>query len=330
MARMNYRLFGNTGLQVSEIGLGCSNLGGGVFFKDDRESIRVLNLAFEQGINFFDTADSYGYGHSEELLGRTFKTRRNKIIIASKVGMLPSSLAHIGKKFLPILQPLRPLLQPWECTLKSVSKRRQDFSPAYITQAVEQSLRRVHTDYLDLYQLHNPPTSVLQQGEVFETLDDLRHQGKIRFYGVSAHTISDALLCLRYSNISSLQVVFNLLEQEAVEELFPQIEKYRIALIARVPLARGLLTNRMAIQTGHTLGARQERVGRTKVKELSFLERDGMRSISQAAILFVLHYPQISVVIPGTRSIRHLEQNIGALKTPPLTLEEIKKINIVS
>ena len=81
MAQMNYRQFGNTGVQVSEIGLGCSNLGGGVFYKDDRESIRMLNFAFEQGINFFDTADSYGYGHSEELLGRTFKTRRNKIII---------------------------------------------------------------------------------------------------------------------------------------------------------------------------------------------------------------------------------------------------------
>lgn len=330
MARMNYRLFGNTGLQVSEIGLGCSNLGGGVFFKDDRESIRVLNLAFEQGINFFDTADSYGYGHSEELLGRTFKTRRHKIIIASKVGMLPSSLAHIEKKFLPILQPLRPLLQPWEGALKSVSKTRQNFSPAYVTQAVEQSLRRLHTDYLDLYQLHSPPTSVLQQGEVFETLDDLRHQGKIRFYGVSAHTISDALLCLRYSNISSLQVAFNLLEREAVEELFPQIVKNGTALIARVPLARGLLTNKMAIQTGHTLGARQKQEGRTKVKELSFLQRNGTRSISQAAILFVLHYPQISVVIPGTRSIRHLEENIGALKAPPLTLEELKKINIVS
>ena len=329
MAGMNYRLFGNTGLQVSEIGLGCSNLGGGFFSKDNRESIRVLNLAFEQGINFFDTADSYGYGHSEELVGRTFKNRRNKIIIASKVGMLPSSLAHIGKQFLPILHPLRPLLQPWKGALKSISKLRQNFSPAYITQAVEQSLRRLHTDYLDLYQLHNPPTSVLQRGEVFNTLDDLRHQGKIRFYGVSAHTICDALLCLRYSNISSLQVVFNLLEQEAVEDLFPQIAKHGIALIARVPLARGLLTNKMVIQMGRTLGGRQEQEGRRKVKELSFLERNGTRTIAQAAILFVLRHPQISVVIPGTRKTKHLEENIGALKVPPLTVEELKKINIV-
>jgi aryl-alcohol dehydrogenase-like predicted oxidoreductase len=330
MAKMNYRRLGNTGLQVSEIGLGCSNVGGGVFDKDDRDSIRLLNFAFEQGINFFDTADSYGYGHSEELLGRTFKTRRNKIIIASKVGMLPSSLAHIGKQFLPILQPLLPLLQPWKHALKSVSKWRQNFSPAYITQAVEQSLRRLHTDYLDVCQLHNPPTSILQQGEVFETLDDLKHQGKIRFYGVSAHTISDALLCLRYSNISSLQVVFNLLKQEAVENLFPQVAKNGIALIARVPLARGLLTSKMAIRTGGILGVREEQEGRRKVKELSFLERNGMRSISQAAILFVLHHPEISVVIPGTRSIRHLEENIGALKAPSLTLEELKQIKTVS
>ncbi len=330
MGRMNYRLFGKTGLQVSEIGLGCSNLGGGVFDKDDRETIRVLNLAFEQGINFFDTADSYGYGHSEELLGRIFKSRRNQIIFASKVGMLSSSLAYIGKKFLPILQPLRPLLQPWKGAIRSVSKRRQNFSPGYITQAVEQSLRRLHTDYLDLYQLHNPPTSILQQGEVFETLDHLKHQGKIRFYGVSAHTISDALLCLQYSNISSLQVAFNLLKQEAVEDLFPQVEKKGIALIARVPLARGLLTSKMAIRTGGLLGVSEEQEGRRKVKELSFLERNGMRSISQAAILFVLHYPEISVVIPGTRSTKHLEENLGALKVSPLSLEELKKINEIS
>jgi aryl-alcohol dehydrogenase-like predicted oxidoreductase len=329
MAGMNYRSFGNTGLQVSEIGLGCSNLGGGVFFKNDSESIRVLNLAFELGVNFFDTADSYGYGHSEEIIGRTFKNRRNEIYIASKVGMLPSSLARIGKQLLPILPPLRPLLQPWKGALKSVSKKRQHFSSAYITQAVEQSLKRLRTDYLDVYQLHNPPTSILQQGEVFETLDDLRHKGKIRFYGVSANTISDALLCLRYSNISSLQVAFNLLEREAAEELLPQSAKHGIALIARVPLGRGLLTSKMAIQTGHTLEDRRQQEERAKVKELSFLERNGVRSISQAAILFVLHHPQISVVIPGTRSIRHLEQNIGALTAPPLTVEELKKLNMV-
>jgi aryl-alcohol dehydrogenase-like predicted oxidoreductase len=322
---MNYRYLGSTGLRVSEIGLGCSSIGGGVFYKDDRESVRVLHRAFELGVNFYDTADSYGYGHSEELIGHAFKGRRGQIVIASKVGMLPSMLGRVGKILLPILRPVRHAIQPWKDPLKGLSKRRQDFSSYHIKKAIEQSLRRLQTDYLDLYQLHSPPTYVLERGEVFETLDDLKRHGDIRFYGVSTGTITDALLCLRYSNISSLQVVLNILEQGAVKELLPLAQRKRVAIIARIPLARGLLTKKMTVQTGPPKSRRELQMARAKAEELSFLVNE-KRTLSQAAIQFVLHHPQVSVVIPGTRTVKHLEENVVALEAPPLIKEELMRI----
>jgi aryl-alcohol dehydrogenase-like predicted oxidoreductase len=324
---MNYRPFGSTGLRVSEIGLGCSSIGRRS--NDDRESVLLLNRAFELGINFFDTADAYGYGRSEELIGRAFKDRRRQVIIASKVGTLPSSLGRIGKVILPVLEPVRHVMQRWRGALERFSRPRQEFSSTYITAAIDKSLRRLQTDHIDLYQLHNPPTCLLQRGEIFETLDFLRNQGKVRFYGVSAETIGDALICLKYSNVSSIQVVLNLLEQEAVKVLLPLAQKKKIAIIARVPLARGLLTERMAVQTGPVVDNRELQSRRSRVEELSFLT-DGSRTLSQAAIQFVLHHPQVSVVIPGTRSIKHLEENVKALMALPLRKEELERIALLS
>lgn len=188
-------------------------------------------------------------------------------------------------------------------------------------------MKRLHTDYLDLYQLHSPPTWVLERGEVFETLDYLKDQGKIRFYGVSAETISDAILCLKYSNISSLQVALNFLEQEAVKELLPLAEQKKIAIIARSPLARGLLTKKMTVQTGPPAKyGIQLQKAKVKVEELSFLVNEGKRTLPQASIQFILHNPQVSVVIPGTRKVKELEENVGALEAPPLTKEELERI----
>jgi aryl-alcohol dehydrogenase-like predicted oxidoreductase len=227
--------------------------------------------------------------------------------------------------FLPVLQPVRYLIQPWKGSLKRVSKHRQDFSCDHIKKGIEQSLKRLHTDYLDLYQLHSPPTWVIEQGEVFETLDNLMQQGKIRFYGVSAHTISDSILCLKYPNLSSLQVVLNLLEQEATEELLSIAHQNKIAIIARIPLARGLLTKKRTVQTGLNVDIIQLKIAKAKVENLSFLVNE-RRTLSQAAIQFVLHHPQVSVVIPGTRRVEHLEENIRALEVSSLTKEELERI----
>ncbi len=326
---MDYRPLGCTGLQASEIGLGCSSLGWGVSFKDDTESMQVLDRAVELGINFFDTSDIYGFGHCEELIGRAFENRRSKMIIATRVGRLPSPLGRIVRMLLPALQHVLPL-DLWKGALKNLSYRRFDYSSSHIRNALEQSLRRFRTDYLDLYQLHSPPTSVLEQGDVFETFDHLKRQGKIRFYGVSVLTISDALLCLQYPNISSLQVPLNLLEQQAVKELLPLAAQKGIAIIARVPLAKGLLTKRMTTQAARPFKARQQETVRAKAQEFSFLAKEGQRSLAQAAIQFVLRHPQVSVVIPGTSTVQHLEENIGALGAPPFTEEELRKTALLS
>lgn len=327
--QMNYRSFGSTGLKVSEIGLGCSHIGGGVIKKDTKESIRLLLRAFELGVNFYDSADTYTNGRSETLIGSAFKDRRSQIIIASKVGMLPSSLYRLGKTLLPVLRPIRRVIEPWKSTLKKISKHTQEFSSLHINKSIEQTLRRLKTDYLDLYQLHSPASWVIERGEVFETLDVLKRQGKIRFYGVSAKTVGDAILCLKYINISSLQIEFNLLQQEASEELFPLLVQKKIAIIVRVPLARGLLTKNMIDKRGEVLNRRELQTARAKVVGLSFLVNE-KRALCQAALQFVVSHPQVSVVIPGTSKVKHLEDNIRALEAAPLTIEEIEKIAMLN
>ena len=322
---MNYRSFGDTGLKVSEIGLGCSHIGQGLIKRDKKESIRVLNRAYELGVNFYDTADSYTNGRSEKLIGSAFKDRRSQIIIASKVGMLHSSLYRFGKTFFPVLMPVRRVIEPWKSTIRKISKRRQEFSPLHIKKSIERSLRNLETDYLDLYQLHNPPSWIIERGEVFETLDLLKSQGKIRFYGISAKTIGDAILSLKYSNISSLQVVFNLLHQEASKELFPLASHRKIAIIVRVPLARGMLTKNLTDKSGELLNRTDLQTVRAKTVGLSFLVNE-KRSLCQAALQFVLSHPQVAVVIPGTSKVKHLEDNVRAPEAPPLTEEELGKI----
>ncbi len=326
---MNYRSFGSTGLKVSEIGFGCSRIGGGVIKKDNTESIRLLLRAYELGVNFYDTADTYTNGRSEKLIGRAFKDLRSHIVIASKVGMVHSSLYRLGKTLLPALTPIHRVIEPWKSTLKKVSKRRQEFSPLYIKKSIEESLSRLKTDYLDLYQLHSPPTSIIERGEVCETLDLLKSQGKIRFYGISAKTIGDAILSLKYINISSLQVEFNLLQQEASKELFPLVEEEKIAIIVRVPLARGLLTKNMTDKRGEVLNRRELQISRAKATGLSFLVNE-KRDLAQAALRFVLSHPQVSVAIPGISQVKHLEDNIRALEAPPLTGEALEKIALLN
>ncbi len=319
------RVLGATGLRVSVLGLGCSSLGGGVFYRNDAESIRLLNRAFERGVNFYDTADSYGYGHSERLLGRAFQGRRRDIIIATKAGFLPSSLANVARFALPVFAPFRRLLQPWKKPLNRASKKRQDFSPSHLIRAIEGSLRRLQTDYVDLYQLHNPPAAVLEEGGVFEVLERLKRQGKIRWYGVSAHTIEDAFIALRHSGVSTLQVVFNATEPEAAAQLFPAAARQQVGIIARVPLGRGLLTDRAKVQTGFwhdvTPAMQQRRLALEK------LARTAGCPIPQMALQFVLSHPEVSTAISGTRSAQHLDENLQALERPPVRAEELSMLS---
>jgi len=323
---MNYRILGSTGLEVSELGLGCSSLGNSIFnYGDEGEFLEVLNYAFENDINFFDTADTYGFGNSEALIGKAFSKRRDKVIISTKVGFLPSSLSSHTKNLIPFLGNARKLIIPFKKRLKRLSKKKQDFSSEHIRQSIEKSLIRLKTDYIDIYLLHNPPVEIIKEGEVFKILDELKAAGKIRFYGISAHSIDDAVLCLSFPEISVLLVEFNLLNQEATLKLFPLLEKKQPGIIARVPLARGLLTVNGKVKTGF-FSYNEELYTKCKAN-LEKLENEiGNKILPEAAFRFILGYKQVSTLIVGTRSMTHLKENLRILSDQSLTNDELRKI----
>ena len=314
---MEYRPLGNTGLMTSAIGLGCSRLGASVFEDDRTETLSLLHFALEHGINFFDTADSYGYGNSERLLGKAFQGKRDKVIIATKGGFLPSSLARFGKYIVPFIGPFRSLLTRKKTNLKKLSQKRQNFDIDYLKQALENSLRRLGTDYIDLYQLHSPPRSILENDQIFHFLDQCQHEGKIRFYGISVNTIEDGLFCLQNQNIATLQVPINILEQQATTDLLPKT--LHTGIIARVPLARGLLTDKAVVQTG--LHVKNCVPLRKQLQTLRDTCKQEERNISDVAIQFLLQFNPISSIIVGTKSVKHLSHNILAGQQPALSQE---------
>ena len=321
---MNYRSFGRAGWQVSELGMGCAALGGGVYQKNDREAIATLREALDAGINFFDTASSYSAGHSERLIGLAFKGRRDRVIIASKVGMFYPPAVRLASRFKYLLIPVRALLGPIAPSLNRIKYAHKygNFSPRRITESVHGSLKRLGTDYIDLYQLHNPPPDGLAHDDLCEPLEQLKRQGKIREYGISCKETSAAPLALRHS-IASVQVIFNLLDQEALTQCLPLAGERNVAVIARLPFAQGLLTDaretkadRIATDSAK-VAPRRERAARFR-----FLATD-QRTMAQAALRFVLQTPGVSVALAGMSTRGHLQENLGALSAQPLSGEEL-------
>ena len=205
---MRYRTLGSTGPRVSEIGFGCARIGG-VFGEGKAtadETIRLLRDALDRGITFYDTADIYAQGESEALLGRAFQSRRDKVVIATKAGYCLPTQRRLIARMKPIVRPILRLLRLKRQSLPSAvsGSLSQDFSPAYLTRALESSLRRLRTDHVDFFQLHSPPASALQSGDFLDTLDKLKSQGKTRHYGIAADSPTDALLCLGLPGISAI------------------------------------------------------------------------------------------------------------------------------
>jgi aryl-alcohol dehydrogenase-like predicted oxidoreductase len=324
---MQYKKFGTTDLEVSAMGLGCSRLGGSFGGSGDKEAIATLQQAFDSGINFYDTADSYGQGKSETLLGKTFKNQRDQVIFSTKAGYCLSAAGSLAAKVKPLVKPLigviKSVLKSQNSSLDQArgSFLQQDFSADYLKQSVEGSLKRLGTDYIDLFQLHSPPSTELQSGEVFLTLDSLQQQGKIRYYGVSCDTIEDALLCLQYPNVSSIQVEINLLEQRALQQLLPNAQTKGKAIIARQPFASGKL---LKLDDDGTAD------DHLKVSQYLQLSTNAARPITQFALQFLLQLEEISVVIPGASRPTHLQDNLAALSAPPLTAEELAAIAAIS
>ena len=324
---VNYRRFGNTSLRVSEIGLGCSRLGGTSY--SDKQALYRLMEARNRGINFFDTADVYAQGRSEQLLGKAFKQERANVILATKAGyQLPAS-GRLGAWLKPVLRPALHLVSKFRSQVQKTRAvhKPQTFAPAYLSKAIEASLRRLQTDYLDIFLLHSPSADVIAAGQFVETLEVAKAQGKIRWYGVSCRTVDDAKLCLRYSGISAVQIPINLLEFDGVPSFLTMAEKANIAVIARQPFASGFLAQSAADITFESLSVPEQefKCSLEQVKAFQFLELRNARTIAQASLEFVLRLPRVSLVLAGMNNEKHFYENLAA-RERPLSQEEMAQI----
>ncbi len=327
---MHYRTFGNTSLRVSEIGLGCSRLAG--TSNSDKQVLSRLLDAFHGGVNVFETADVYAQGRSEQLLGQAFKHERPNVIIATKAGYRLTPAGTFVARLKPVLRPALHLVSQLRKHVQRTHtvQKGQTFSPQYLTRAIEGSLRRLQTDYLDLFQLHSPPSEVITSGEFIDTLESAKSQGKIRWYGVSCRTIDDAVLCSKYSGISSVQIPINLLQFEGVPSFLELAQQANIGVIARQPLASGFLARQVNDITPEHLSVAEHEFRRKleQARAFQFLERTNCRTIAQAALEFVLRLPGVSFVIAGMSTQQHLNENLAAPKRP-LTHNEMEQIYAV-
>ena len=312
---MHYRRLGRTGMMVSEIGFGGWPIGGLRWGSvEDEASLRALQRAFDLGINFFDTADVYGHGHSEDLIGQAFASKRPNVVVATKVGID----FYAG-------EPAKP-----------------NFSPEYIRTALERSLERLRTDYLDILQLHNPPQKLAKDDGVWDTLAELKREGKLRFFGISARTANDALAFLKAADADdehsrrfgdTLQVAFNLLEQDAAAKgVFVEAYRQDWGIIARVPLASGMLTGKYAGDhyfppTDFRSTWSPGRVGETarRVQTLRSLVKPPVDTMTQAALAFVLSQEAVSAVITGAKTEAQVEENVRAPELAPLPQDDLRQ-----
>src|SRR3989442_5329422 len=303
---MKPRFVGRTGLKVSEIGFGAWAIGGSAHGNsygptDDATSIAALRRAVELGVNFIDTADVYGWGHSEELIGEGLVGRRDDVHLATKVG---GDFYHGGV--------------------------RMNFDDGYIAFALERSLKRLRTDHVDVYQLHNPPAELMGDPATYEVLDALKAEHKIEHYGGSVHEPAEAVLCLEAGAPEVLQIPFSLFRQEGIDELFDEGRKANVGIIAREPLGNGFLSGKIRADAPFPAGGIRHHwpasmvAGRAGAAErLSFLARAD-RTMAQAALQFVLSFPAVSVTIPGAKTVAQIEENAAASGATPLTADEVR------
>ena len=300
LTSMQYRILGKTGLRVSVVGLGTMVHAGHFGPMRDEESLSAIDTALDLGVNFIDTSDAYGAGYSETLLGQTLKGRRDKVIIATKGGNV----------------------------MTGPDRGKRNFAADYIDGVLHESLKRLQTDYIDLYQLHNPTVEVIQRGEVWDVLERRQKEGKIRHYGVSINSMEEGVAAAQDGRSASIQVEYNLLAQEPAEAFFPLAQAANIGIIARVPLKRGILTGKLTAADeqrfqGEDVRARSFkgeafRKELAKAEQLRFLVRGPVQSLVQAAIAFCVAHPAVAVTIAGARNAAQMRENAaGADVTLP-------------
>ena len=314
---MKYRELGRTGWSVSTISFGTWAIGSAWGSVDDTDSLAALHRAVDLGVNFFDTADVYGDGRSERLLAQLKHQRKEQIVIATKAGRRLNP--HVASGY----------------TAKN------------LTEFIERSLRNLETDTLDLLQLHCPPTEVYYYPELFGALDQLTDQGKIRYYGVSVQTIEEAIKAIEYPNVQTVQIIFNIFRQRPAEIFFELAKQQKVGILARVPLASGLLSGKMTAKTkfeesdhrfynrhgeafdkGETFSGVDYDTGLQAVEELRGLVPEGM-TMAQFALRWILMFDAVSCAIPGAKRPSQVEENIFAAESPALSDETMRAVTKV-
>jgi len=306
---MEYRQLGRTGFNVSAISFGAWAIGSAWGEVDDRESLAALHRAVDLGVNFFDTADVYGDGRSERLLARLRKERSETIYIATKAGRRLEKQEPGG------------------------------YNRQNLTAFVERSLKNLETEALDLLQLHCPPTEVYYMPEVFDILDDLVRAGKICHYGVSVEKVEEALKAIEYPGVKTVQIIFNIFRQRPAELFFKLAKQRQVGILARVPLASGLLTGKMTAQTsfppddhrnynrrgeafdvGETFSGVPFAKGLEAVEKLRPLVPQGW-SLTQFALRWILMFDEVTCAIPGAKRPAQVEENVSAADLDPIPHE---------
>lgn len=313
---MNLRAFGKTDLQVSEFGLGCARIGG-IFNGDSAGFLRLFAAAADSGINFFDTADMYSQGESEVLLGKAFLKSRSSVIIASKAGYCLPTRRRFAARLKPLLRPLIRALKIRRDKLPSGTRGvlSQDFTPAYLRSAVDASLKRIRTDYLDLLQLHSVPLEVVLGGEWQQVLESLKRSGKIRYYGLSVDALDAGLAGLNYTGVSSVQCVLNLLEQGSARELIPRAKAHGVGVIAREILSNGLLVKPLQELDLKGYCGSDEEAERRIVQLKDFREQAAASgtSLPSLALRYASQLDGVSVALIGARSALQLQSLLAPL-----------------
>ncbi len=314
---MEYRELGRTGWQVSAVSFGGWAIGGTWGPVQDSDSLAALHRAVELGVNFFDTADVYGDGRSERLLGQLRRDHREIIIIGTKAGRRLNPHVAAG------------------------------YNRENLSAFVERSLKNLRMEALDLLQLHCPPPAVYYMPEVFGFLDDLVEAGKVRTYGVSVERVEEALKAIEYPNVHTVQIIFNMFRHRPSELFFEQAQKRRVGVLARVPLASGMLTGKLRPDTafdrddhrafnrqgesfdrGETFSGVDYDVGLQAVAELKAICPPGM-SMVQFALRWILMFKAVSCAIPGAKRPSQAEENISAAELPPLSEETMSQVRSI-
>jgi aryl-alcohol dehydrogenase-like predicted oxidoreductase len=311
---MEYRELGRTGWKVSAISFGAWAIGGTWGPVDDQESMAALHRCVDLGVNFFDTADVYGDGHSELLLARLRKERREPFYIATKAG-----------RRLPAQEP-------------------GGYNRGNLTAFLHRSLQNLSTATIDLLQLHCPPQQVFYMPEVFDILDDFVKTGKIRHYGVSVEKVEDALKAIEFPGVQSVQIIFNIFRQRPSELFFREARRRRVGILARLPLSSGMLTGKLtrssvfspddhrsfnrhgeSFDRGETFSGLDYEKGLEAVEALRPLAPAGA-TLAQMALRWILMFPEVTCAIPGGRRASQVEENIAAAGLPPLSANTMAAI----